>query len=134
MPLELKTDGDVTPVTDAELVPEGAKDVTYYIRHLTKDTYREIVARYTKKVPNKRTHQKEDVTDWQAVTDAQLDFALTKWEGVTLGGKPVDCTAETRQLLDGPRVVAILDKAGANEIASAGEGRVESFRVAAEVG
>jgi hypothetical protein len=133
MPLELKTEADVTPVLDSDLVPDGAKDVTYYIRHLTKEVYREIVKSHTQKVPNRRTHQKEDVTDWQAVTDAQLDYALTKWDGVNIGGKAAECNAETRQLLDGPRVLAILDRAGANEIASAGEGRAESFREAEKV-
>lgn len=133
MPLNLKTDDDVTPVLDSDLVLDGDKGTTYFVRHLTKDKHREIVAQHTKKVPDKRTHQRVDKTDWDAVSDALLDYALTKWEGVQVAGVDVPCEMTFKKLLDAARATAILERAGMNEIAAAPERREESFRTTAEV-
>ena len=128
MALELKTADEITTVTDAELVPEGDKDTTYDIRHLTTDKHREIVKRHTQKVPNKRTHQRDDVTDLEAVSDALLDYAIADWKGIVSAGQPVPCTLDYKLLLDGPRKTAILERAGMNEVTAAPERRAESFR------
>jgi hypothetical protein len=128
MPIELKEAGETERVCDADLVPDGDKETFYTLRHVTKEVHRDIVTMNTTKVPNRRTHTRDDVVDWTKVSDDQLDYALVGWEGVLKGGKPLPCTTENKRLLDGPRSAAILDRAGANEVTRAGEARAESFR------
>lgn len=134
MALELKTDDDSTTITDADLMPDGDKETSYTIRHLTTAKHREIVKAHTKKVPNKHTHQREDVTDWEAVSDDLIDYVLTGWHNVIASGQQVACTLANKLLLDGPRKKAILELAGMNEIAAAPERRAESFRQIERVG
>ena len=133
MALELKTDDDITQYTDAELVPDGDKDTVYFVRHLTPETLAEMLKRHTKKVPNRRTHQRDDVTDREALMKEQLDYALTDWSGVISKGVPLKCTPEAKRLLDAVRQVAILDKAGLNTVVATPESRAESFRETADV-
>lgn len=128
MALELKTADDITTITDAELVPEGDKETSYDLRHLTTEKHREIVKANTSKVPNKRTHQRDDVVDWEAVSDDLLDYAIAGWSGIVSKGEPLPCVKANKLLLDGPRKSAILERAGMNEIAAAPERRAESFR------
>ncbi len=133
MALELKTDEDITDVTDAELMPDGDKGTVYKVRHITTDRHREITKQHTTKIPNKRTHLRDDVVDWEAVSDALLDFALAGWEGVTLKGEPVPCVWENKNRLDGPRKAALLQMAGMNEVAAAPERRAQTFPAAPDV-
>lgn len=128
MPLELKTTAGTLVVTDADLVPEGAKDVTFTLRHITIEKNREVVAQHTTKVPNRRTHQRDDVTNWEAVGDALLDYALTAWTGVWADGAEIPCTTENKLLVDGVRRAALLEKAGMNEVQAAPERKERSFR------
>lgn len=133
MPLTLKTTSDTLTITDALLVPEGAKDVTFTIRHITIEKNREVQRKYTTKVPNRRTHQRDDVIDWEAVTDELLDYALEDWSGIEFNGKPAPCDSEHKALLDGIRRAAILERAGMNEVQMAPEHRERSFRTTADV-
>ena len=133
MALDLKTDDDVSTITDADLVPDGDKDTTYTVRHITTDKHREIVKAHTTKVPNKRTHQRDDVTDWNAVSDALLDYALAEWSGVISRGQPVPCDRGHKMLLDGQRKTALLEHAGMNEVAAAPARTAESFRTPPDV-
>ncbi len=128
MPLVLKSTDDRQTLTDAELIPDGAKDVMYVLRHLTTEQHREIVRSNTKKVPNKRTHQMEDRVDWEAVSDDLLDYVLTEWSGVVANDAPLPCTRAHKLLLDGPRKTAMLELAGMNEVQATPERRAESFR------
>jgi hypothetical protein len=131
--LELKSADEITPVTDAELVADGDKDTTYSLRHITTDKHREIVKANTDKVPNRRTHQRDDVVNWEAVQDDLVDYAIADWSGVVAKGQPVPCERVYKLLLDGPRKTAILERAGMNEVAAAPERRAESFRAPADV-
>jgi hypothetical protein len=126
--LELKRVGEVTVVCDADLVNGGDKDVTYAIRHITVEKYREIANRHTRRVPNRRTHQMVEETDDLAVNDEQFDYALSDWTGVVDAKKqPLPCTMDNKALLDPVRRSAIMLRAGANEVV-APEVREESFR------
>ena len=133
MPLVLKSTEDRQPVTDAELIDGGAKDVMYVIRHLTTDQHREITRQNTKKKPNKMTHQMEEHVDWAKVSDDLLDYVLTDWSGVIAEDNPLPCTLQYKLLLDAQRKTAILQFAGMNEVLAAPERRAESFREAESV-
>lgn len=131
MALNLKTLEAVDEVNDSDLVPEGDRETSYKIRHITIEKNREVVREHTKKVPNRRTHQPDNVTDWEAVGDALLDYALVDWSGVVANGKSVPCTTENKMLLDGVRRAALLERAGMNEVQAAPERREQSFRAPA---
>jgi len=106
----------------------------YNWRRQTRLSMREFVRQNTKKVPNKRTHQMDDKTDWEAVSDDLLDYIITAWSGIVAKGQALECVRVNKLLLDGPRKTAILDRAGTNEIASLPERRAESFRKIEAVG
>jgi len=128
MALDLKQAGETITVTDAELVTDGDPETTYTLQHLTVEKNREFLKQFTKKKPNPRTHQMDDVTDFEAVADAQFDYALAEWSGVLVGGQPVPCTRRYKMLLDGIRRDAIMRRAGSNDVAQVAELRAESFR------
>lgn len=131
MPVHLMQADDRLTVTDDALgVQGGDKDTSYTLRPLTRETYREIIQRHTKKVPNRRTHQMDEVTDHPAAGDDLLDYAVVAWSGILLGGAEAPCTRENKLKLDLPRASALLDKAGLGEVTSFGaaERRAESFR------
>ena len=128
MAVELKDDGDIDVVSDADLVPGGDKDTSYNVRHITIEKNREIVAKNTKPIPNRRTHVMEPTTDWQAVNDDLLDYAISDWRGIVAKGEPLPCTRENKMKLDALRRDALLQKSGLNEVQAAPERRAESFR------
>jgi len=134
MALELKSEGDLSVVSDADLVADGDKETTYTLQHLTTEKHREFVRKHTSKVPNKRSHQMEERTDWEKVSDDLLDYVITAWSGIVAKGSALECVRVNKLLLDGPRKTAILDRAGMNEIAAAPERRAESFRKIEAVG
>jgi hypothetical protein len=131
MALELKDDDEITTKTDEELVSGGDPGTTYGIRHLTLEKIRDIQKANTTKVPNRRTHQRDDVINWEGVNDAMLDHALASWTGIVSKGKPLDCVLANKKKLDAIRRAAILEVAGMNEVQTAPESREESFRAPA---
>jgi hypothetical protein len=127
--LELRVADDRITVTDAELVQDGDKDTTYTLRPLLIDTYRDIVKQHTEYVINKRTHQRDPKTNWEATADALIDYVLLDWSGIHHHGEPVPCDRAWKLRLDAARRDALLEKAGYNEVARpAAEVKQESFR------
>lgn len=132
MALELTNDGDTITVTDESLgVANGTPDVTYTLRLLTRKVYREIAARHTRKVPDRRTRQMSDDTDFEAVGEDLLDYVLVGWSGVNLKGEPAPCERDLKLKLDGTRTQAILEVAGMSRVQVSSP--QESFRGAADV-
>lgn len=129
-------DADATfTVTDAHLIQDGDSETIYTLRRLTREKHREIQRRNTEQVINKRTHAREDKTDWAAVTDDLVDYVIAGWSGVLFRGQPAPCTRAHKMLLDAPTTDAILERAGLNEVTGSGdaEARDASFREPANV-
>jgi hypothetical protein len=137
MAKQLQEAGAQFTVKDSDLLQDGDKDTTYTLRHLTREKHREIQAEHTEKVINKRTHQREDRTDWAAVTDALVDYVIVGWAGVLYRGQPAPCDREHKMLLDAPTTDAILERAGLNAITGARDEEAEireaSFRQPGDV-
>jgi len=132
MALQLTRQGDTITVKDSELgVAPSDADTSYTVQLLTRATYREIAHRHTKKRPNRRTGQMEDVTDWEAVSDDLIDYIVQGWDGVLDNGAPAPCSRENKLKLDGGRTTALMDVAGLSQIQSASEVKASSFRGAA---
>lgn len=135
MALQLIDADDRFDVKDSDLpgVVGGDPDTTYTLRPIAVDDHRRITKERTKQVPNRRTHQNEPVTDFDAVNDDVLDFVLVDWSGILFRGQPVPCAREHKLKLDGPRRIALSNLAGMNQIRRAPEVRAESFREPASV-
>jgi hypothetical protein len=126
--MALQLDAGQITVADNEIVPGGDPETTYTLRLLTRDDYRRVVREHTTKVPNRRSHAMEDVTNWEAVGERLLDMVLTGWTGILHGGEPAPCTAEMKAKLDSARSAGLLDRAGMNQIARSAEAKADSFR------
>lgn len=133
MALKLLKDDDEFTVKDTDLVANGDPETSYGLRHITLDKHREFVKQRTKQVPNRRTHQFDKDIDWDAVSDDVFDYVLTSWTGITDEGAAVPCEWEYKKRLDGVRRIAIMEKAGMNEIQQIREHRADSFRPFAAV-
>ncbi|MGE0451790.1 MAG: hypothetical protein AB7Q29_19610 [Vicinamibacterales bacterium] len=127
-------DGDQTvDVRETELrdIENADADVVYTIRKLDPTTHRAITKRHTKPEFVRGVGRVKEV-DLDAVNDDLLDHILVGWSGVLLRGAPAPCERTLKlRGLDWQRKRALLDKAGANEIAREPERRAESFRAAA---
>lgn len=114
MARQLLQEDNVFPVRESELeltIPPDP-DAIYYLRALTREVSRAIVKRHTRQVPNRRTHQKDDVTDVYTVSDDLLDYAIVKWDGVTNGtGGPAPCDLEHKLKLPVEVQTALIDRA-----------------------
>lgn len=134
MALELTQLGDTIQVKDSELgAPNVDDEVSYTVQLLTRAKYKEIYKRHTVRVPNKRTHQMEDKTDWDALTEELYDFVLQGWAGININGAPAPCTLENKLALDGSRLTALLEIAGLSRVQNPGAAKASSFRGPEEV-
>jgi hypothetical protein len=128
MALQLMGDDDRIVVRDDDLgVSGGDPETTYTLKPITRDVYKRTIAGRTKKVPNQRTRQMEDATDWSAVSEDLLDYTLENWSGVLWSGQPAPCDRDMKLKIDPLRAAALLERAGMNQIALGGD-RGESFR------
>ncbi len=120
----------IFPVRESELeltIPADP-DAVYHIRAITVDVVREVSKRHTRQVPNKVTHQREEVTDKAAVYDELLDYCLTAWEGMT-GNPP--CDQSNKRLLPPAVQAALVERAQIGQVTP--EAKAASFREPADV-
>ena len=129
MALELKGEDARITVTDADLVKAGDASVTYTLRRLTIDKWREIARRHTKPA----TYRKPEKRDEDEFQDDLFDYVLESWTNVVADGAALPCEWASKRLLDLGRRIAMLDIAGMNEISAREDARGESFRPLAAV-
>jgi hypothetical protein len=122
MALNLLNDADQITVCDADLVDDGQQDVTYTIRKITPEKMRQIVRANTKA----GNHRRDEKIDWMSVQDDQIDHLLVAWTGILSDGKPADCNRANKLTLDGPRKVALIDRAGTAEAVAVQEAREQA--------
>ncbi len=116
---------DTFPVRETELALEMPldPDAVYYLRALTTDLTRQIAKAHTKRIPNPRTHQMEDVRDDHALNDALFDYCLVRWEG--MAGSP-DCVLENKKKLPMEIQAALLRRAQIGQVTP--QAKAASFR------
>lgn len=121
---------DSFPVRESELALEMPldPDAVYHLRALTTDVARQIAKAHTKRVPNPRTHQMEDVRDANALNDALFDYCLVRWEG--MAGAP-ECVLENKKKLPMAIQAALLERAQIGQVTP--EAKAASFRQPAAV-
>lgn len=127
MSIVLQDQSKTWEVKDSDLIDGGDKDTSYTLRFITKEKYREVIRRHTRRVANKQRGM-EERTEWEAVSDDLLDYALVAWKGVKAGAADAPCTADYKNMLDTRRQSAILEAAGWNQIEEAPAQRAASFR------
>lgn len=125
----LNTD-DRLEVRDSELgLQDGDPETVYILRPLLTETHREIVKKHTTYVLNKVTHQKDAVTNTDAVVDDIYDYVLVDWRGIVdAAGKAVPCDSVSKRGLGTVIRTALLERAGLNQIKSPTEQQEDSFR------
>jgi hypothetical protein len=129
MAIQLTKQGDTITVKDSELgVPNGDAETTYQLQLITRQVYRDIHKRHTKKQVNRSSRSMDEQTDYAAVTEDLIDYCLVGWTGVLDGGAPAELTRENKLMLDGARTQAMLELAGMSQIAKAAEEKATSFR------
>lgn len=130
MALQLMAEGDQIEVRDKDLpgVTDGDPEVVYQIRKLTPTVHRKFLKTHTKH-EFVRGVGKVEKPDTEAILDDLIDYVLVGWSGVILSdGSQAPCERMLKLSgLDWERKRAIVDKAGANELARAPERRAESF-------
>lgn len=130
MARQLLREDAVFPVreTDLELAIPPDPEAVYWLRPITTDVARSITRKHTQKVPNRRTHQREEETNRIAVNDDLLDHAIARWEGVFDNGQPAACDLVHKLLLPVDVQSALLERAQVG-----GGEKTASFREPADV-
>lgn len=121
---------DRIEVRDSDLgLQDGDPETVYILRPLLTEVHRTLVKQHTTYVLNKVTHQRDAVTDTDAVVDAIYDYVLVDWRGVVdAAGQPVPCDGTTKRGLGTVIRAALLERAGLNQIKSVTEQQEDSFR------
>jgi hypothetical protein len=127
MPVQLIDEEQQIEIKDSELedISDGDPATVYVIRQIPPAMNRQIAKRHTTTPINRRSGQRETVVDQLAVFDDLLDYALVNWRGIQHKGQDVPCTRDFKLLLDVQRKVALVQRAGQNQVA---EVREQSFR------
>ena|SRR3990167_9455954 len=131
MSLHLMDADDQITVRDDQLgIPDGDNGTVYTLRPITREVYKQTIKRHTTRVPNRRTHNSEDQTDWTLVTEDLIDYALTAWTGVLFHGAEAACDRDMKLRLDPTRTAALLNQAGMSQVSGMGDevAREASFR------
>jgi hypothetical protein len=129
MALQLMSEGDRITVCETDLpgIMQPDPEVSYTIQKMLPTEHRQLVKQHTRQ-EFVRGQGRVDITNTDALMDDMLDRVLVGWSGILLQGQPAPCTRDLKvRGLDWERKKAILDKAGANEIAREPERRAESF-------
>lgn len=116
---------------DLELGIPIDEDASYWLRPLTVEKLREFTKANTRQVPNKRTHQKDDIVDQIAASNEALDYVIERWEGVKLDGAAAPCTLEYKLRLPMEVQMALVQAAQIGQVTP--EAKAESFRQPADV-
>lgn len=122
-------------VRDVDLdVPSPDPNTTYRIKLLTPQQQRDLADKHTRVEWNKKTHEKEKVTDWLALSEDTIDLVLVEWTGVEdADGTPAPCTREAKVIgLDLQRRRQLIEMSGAMH-RDAEVAAVASFRGPADV-
>lgn len=129
MALHLLSDSDRITVTDADLVEDGDPGTTYTLRPVSRGLYQRVSEKHAVRFGGRRGLKlDEQIAFSVAINEELLDFALVEWSGILINGQPAPCDASHKTLLDGPRVQALLGKAGVNQIQLSEEAKAASFR------
>lgn len=81
---------------------DGKPSVVILLRPISQSKYRQIQAENTERVLNKKTRSMEDITNWDAVQDECVVYAIQSWSGVIgADDRPLQCVHEAKVGLPG---------------------------------
>lgn len=132
MPRSLQDESEHFDVKESELpdVINADPDVSYTVRPLTTDKFRELQKRNTKLVVNKASRSMEKELNGEGLADDLIDHVLAGWVGIVSKGQPAECTRANKLRLDGQVKGGLIAIAGLNRIEAAPAAKEESFRPA----
>ena len=107
----------VDPATNKPFVgDDGQPSVVITLRPISQTKYRQICQEHTERLLNKKTRAMEEVTDWDAVQDALVAYAVQAWTGI-LGADdhPLQCVLDAKLGLPGDLKNEIVQRASQGE-------------------
>lgn len=93
----------IDPNTSRPFVDDDGKpSVVITLRPISQGKYRQVEQQHTERRLNKKSRQMEDVTDWAAVQDELIGYAVLAWRGI-LGAddQPLQCVYDAKLGLPG---------------------------------
>lgn len=95
---------------------DGQPSVVITLRPISQGKYRQVCQEHTERLLNKKTRAMEEVTDWEAVQDALVVYAVQRWTGV-LGADdlPLQCVLDAKLGLPGDLKNEIVQRASQGE-------------------
>jgi len=106
------TDADQDKLIDFEVIDpstskpfrgeNGDPSVVITLRPISQGKYREVTADHTERLLNKKSRAMEEVTDWDAVQDDLVIWAIQSWKGIIgADDKPLQCVLDAKLGLPG---------------------------------
>lgn len=113
------------PYVDAQ----GKPEIVIMLKPISPSTQREIEQQYTERRLNKKTRAMEDVTDWNAVQDALVNYTIQSWTGIVgADDLPLACVYDAKLGLPGDLKNDLIKRAMQGEAVS---NSAASFRATA---
>lgn len=90
----------------------GDPSVVMMLRPISQSKYRAVVAHNTERIPARKGQPPMEETDWDAVQDDLVAFAVESWRGL-IGGddQPLQCVDDAKRALPGDLKNEIVVKA-----------------------
>lgn len=107
---------------------DGKPSVVITIRPISQQKYRQVEQHRTERRLNKKTRAMEEVTDWPAVQDDLIEYAIRSWIGIVgADDQPLQCVLDAKLGLPGELKNELIQRAMQGEAVDAS---AASFRSA----
>ena len=107
---------------------QGEPEILILLRPISPAKYRQVEQQHTERRLNKKTRAMEDVTDWAAVQDELVAYAVQSWTGIVgADDKPLECVYDAKIGLPGDLKNDLIKRASQGEAVNA----AASFRATA---
>lgn len=72
-------------VPEAVVVYDDSRNISFTLKYVDRKTLNDLTRQFNKRKFNPKTHQQEEVVDYEALRDEICRRFVTGWTGVTLG-------------------------------------------------
>lgn len=91
---------------------DGNPSVVVTLKPISPKKYRAVVAHNTERIPARKGEPPREETDWDAVQDDLVSFAVESWTGIIgADDKPLQCVLDAKLGLPGDLKNAIVERA-----------------------
>ncbi len=91
---------------------DGNPSVVVTLKAVTPKKYRGVVAKRTERIPARKGEPPREETDWDAVQDDLVSYAVESWKGlIGADDKPLQCVLDAKLSLPGDLKNALVERA-----------------------